>query len=317
MCNNSAIKTLVVNDDNVRLDKYIRTIFPNLKQSVIEKFLRKGLIKVNNQKVKASYMVSCGKTITIKYIDNDNYGINPEYKKSQSQSKPNTKLIKVLEENILYEDEYIIAINKPVGVVVQGGKNSISDVLNYIKSGETLRIVHRIDRDTSGIVIFARNVMTAKYLMEEFKTRKIDKTYLALTVGVPDKDSGVIDYPLVKKYIAGQEKVVVDTNSLHNATTYFYILDKFRYNVAYLKLKPITGRTHQLRVHLTHINCPILGDGKYGGKKAFIGGITNRIHLHAYSLSLKLANDREITLTAPLAKHIEHSIKILSLSHAI
>ncbi len=315
MCNSSAIKTLVVNNDNVRLDKYIRTIFPNLKQSVIEKSLRKGLIKVNDQKVKASYRVSCGKTITIKYIDNDNDGINPECKKPES--KPNTQLIKVLEENILYEDEYIIAINKPVGIVVQGGKSSISDVLNYIKSGETLRIVHRIDRDTSGIVIFARNVMAAKHLMEEFKTRKIDKTYLALTVGVPYQDSGVIDYPLVKKYISGQEKVVVDTNSLHNATTCFYILDKFRHNVAYLKLKPVTGRTHQLRVHLAHINCPILGDGKYGGKKAFIGGIMNRIHLHAYSLSLKLANNREITLTAPIAKHIEHSIKILSLSHSI
>jgi 23S rRNA pseudouridine955/2504/2580 synthase len=311
MCNNFTIKTLTVNYGNVRLDKYIRKIFPDLKQSIIEKYLRKGLITVNNQKVKSSYRVSCRDTIVVKYIDN----INSEYKKPEL--KPNTKLIKILRENILYEDEYIVAINKPAGVVVQGGKNSISDVLNYVRSGEMLRIVHRIDRDTSGVVIFARNAMVAKYLMEEFKTRKVDKTYLALVVGIPDKDSGIIDYPLVKKYIAGQEKVVVDINSLHNAVTYFYVLDKLRDGVAYLKLKPITGRTHQLRVHLAHINCPILGDGKYGGRRAFISGTINKMHLHAHSLSLRLVDDREITITAPISKHIEQSIEMLSPSHVI
>lgn len=300
------IKTISVKDDNVRLDRYIRRIFPDLKQSVIEKSLRKGLIKVDDCKAKSSDRVNSGQTITLKHL---NYIEN-----ANSDCKYNEKLVNLLRENILYEDEYILAINKPAGVIVQGGvkvKISMSDLLDQIREGETFKIVHRLDRDTSGVIIFARNANVARYLMEEFKGRRVKKTYLALTSGIPSKDSGTIDYPLVKKYVSGQEKVVVDENSPQNATTHFSIIAKSKHNVAYLKLQPITGRTHQLRAHLAHINCPILGDGKYGGKKAFIDGIANKIHLHSHSLSLKLPNNKEITITAPITKHIEKSIEAL------
>ncbi|AAS14139.1 ribosomal large subunit pseudouridine synthase C, putative [Wolbachia endosymbiont of Drosophila melanogaster] len=301
-----SIKTILIEDDNVRLDRYIRRIFPDLKQSVIEKSLRKGLIKVNDCKAKSSDRVNSGQTITLKHL---NYIEN-----ANSDRKYNEKLVNLLRENILYEDEYILAINKPAGVIVQGGvkvKISMSDLLDQIREGETFKIVHRLDRDTSGVIIFARNANVARYLMEEFKGRRVKKTYLALTSGIPSKDSGTIDYPLVKKYVSGQEKVVVDENSPQNATTHFSIIAKSKHNVAYLKLQPITGRTHQLRAHLAHINCPILGDGKYGGKKAFIDGIANKIHLHSHSLSLKLPNNKEITITAPITKHIEKSIEAL------
>ncbi len=300
------IKTISVKDDNVRLDRYIRRIFPDLKQSVIEKSLRKGLIKVDDCKAKSSDRVNSGQTITLKHL---NYIEN-----ANSDRKYNEKLVNLLRENILYEDEYILAINKPAGVIVQGGvkiKISMSDLLDQIREGETFKIVHRLDRDTSGVIIFARNANVARYLMEEFKGRRVKKTYLALNSGIPNKDSGTIDYPLVKKYVSGQEKVVVDENSPQNATTHFSIIAKFKHNVAYLKLQPITGRTHQLRAHLAHINCPILGDGKYGGKKAFIDGVANKIHLHSHSLSLKLPNNKEITITAPITKHIEKSIEAL------
>jgi 23S rRNA pseudouridine955/2504/2580 synthase len=110
---------------------------------------------------------------------------------------------------------------------------------------------------------------------------------------------------LAKKYISGQEKVVIDENSPQNATTRFSIMATLEHNVAYLKLQPITGRTHQLRAHLAHINCPILGDSKYGGRKAFIDGIANKIHLHSYSLSLKLPNGKKITITALPPEHIK------------
>ncbi|WP_264723326.1 RluA family pseudouridine synthase [Wolbachia endosymbiont (group A) of Sphecodes monilicornis] len=301
-----SIKTILIEDDNVRLDRYIRRIFPDLKQSVIEKSLRKGLIKVDDCKAKSSDRVNSGQTITLKHL---NYIEN-----ANSDRKYNEKLVNLLRENILYEDEYILAINKPAGVIVQGGvkvKISMSDLLDQIREGETFKIVHRLDRDTSGVIILARNANVARYLMEEFKGRRVKKTYLALTSGIPSKDSGTIDYPLVKKYVSGQEKVVVDENSPQNATTHFSIIAKSKHNVAYLKLQPITGRTHQLRAHLAHINCPILGDGKYGGKKAFIDGIANKIHLHSHSLSLKLPNNKEITITAPITKHIEKSIEAL------
>ncbi|AAW70797.1 RluA family pseudouridine synthase [Wolbachia endosymbiont of Brugia malayi] len=382
------IKTISVKDNNVRLDRYIRRIFPNLKQSVIEKSLRRGLIKVNDCKAKSSDRVNSGQIITIKYLD--------YIENANSDCKHNEKLVELLRSNILYEDEYILAINKPAGVIVQGGikvKISISDLLDQVREGETFKIVHRLDRDTSGAIIFARNANVARYLMEEFKGRRVKKTYLALTSGIPSKNRGVIDYPLVKKYVSGQEKVVIDKNSPQDATTRFSIIAKFKLNkplvqrpiiqvadtqlyehcnlslsrvchlsslsscyssallchlsapilvssktdhkqahyttfsikkldssimcrndtrsVAYLKLQPITGRTHQLRTHLAYINCPILGDGKYGGKKAFVDGIASKIHLHSYSLSLKLPNNKKITITAPLPEHIKKSIEAL------
>ena len=300
-------KTILVEDNNVRLDRYIRRIFPNLKQSAIEKSLRKGLIEVDDCKAKSSDRVNSGQTITLKHL---NYIEN-----ANSDRKYNEKLVNLLRENILYEDKYILAINKPAGVIVQGGikvKISISDLLNQVREGEVFKIVHRLDRDTSGVIIFARNASVARYLMEEFKGRRIKKIYLALTSGIPSKDNGIIDYPLVKKYISGQEKVVIDEDSPQNATTHFSIISRLKHNIAYLKLQPITGRTHQLRAHLAHINCPILGDGKYGGKKAFIDGVVNQIHLHSHSLSLKLPNNKEITITAPIPRHIEKSIEVLS-----
>ena len=291
-----------VNDDDVRLDRYIRRLFPNMKQSVIEKSLRNGLIKINGSKVKSNYRVSHGEILTLNQIENIREPVN----------KTNTRLIEVLKKNILYEDEYILAINKPIGVIVQGGKINISDVLDQIKSKETFKIVHRLDRDTSGVIIFARNAKVAQFLMEEFRERRVKKTYLALTSGIPNRDNGIIDYPLVKKYIFGQEKVIVDETSTQTAITHFSILEKLKHNVAYLKLQPITGRTHQLRVHLNHINCSILGDGKYGGRKAFVSGVTNKIHLHSHSLFLYLPNGQDITITAPISEHMRQSIRFLS-----
>lgn len=195
-----SIKTILIEDDNVRLDRYIRRIFPDLKQSVIEKSLRKGLIKVDDCKAKSSDRVNSGQTITLKHL---NYIEN-----ANSDRKYNEKLVNLLRENILYEDEYILAINKPAGVIVQGGvkvKISMSDLLDQIREGETFKIVHRLDRDTSGVIIFARNANVARYLMEEFKGRRV-KTYLALTSGIPSKDSGTIDYPLVKNMFQVKKK---------------------------------------------------------------------------------------------------------------
>ncbi|MGL9732897.1 MAG: RluA family pseudouridine synthase [Wolbachia sp.] len=300
------ITTIPIENNNVRLDRCIRRIFPDLKQSIIEKSLRRELIKVDGCKAKSSDRVSSGQIITIKHLDYIN--------NTNSECKYNKELVNLLKDNILYEDEYILAINKPLGVIVQGGvkvKISISDLLDQIREGETFKIVHRIDRDTSGVIIFARNANIAKYLMEEFKARRVKKTYLALTSGIPSKNRGIIDYPLAKKYILGQEKVIIDENSSRNATTRFSIIARLEHNVAYLELQPITGRTHQLRVHLAHINCPILSDGKYGGRKAFIEGIVNKIHLHSYSLSFKLPNGKKNTIIALPPEHFKNSLEAL------
>ncbi|GHM58440.1 MAG: pseudouridine synthase [Candidatus Mesenet longicola] len=297
---------ILIDSNDVRIDRYIRRIIPNLKQSVIEKSLREGLIKVDGCKVKSSYRTKIGQSLIVENLDYVSY--------LNSDRKRNDKITNILQNNVLYEDEYIISINKPQGITVQGGTKvqiSIDDLLDQIKVGEKFKLVHRLDRDTSGVLLLARNAEAASYLMQEFKNRRIKKIYLALTSGIPTQNSGFIDLPLVKKYVFGQEKVVVDENLGQSAITQFSVIKKWQSKVAYLKLKPLTGRTHQLRVHMSYIKCPIVGDGKYGGKSAFIAGIANKVHLHAHSISFKLPSNKTITITAPVPEYLENSIKYL------
>lgn len=297
---------VLIDSDNVRIDRYLRRIISDLKQSVIEKSLRKGLIKIDGCKVKSNYRTKVGQSLTIENLDYVSY--------LNSDKKCNEKITKMLQSNILYEDEYIISINKPQGITVQGGTKvqvSIDDLLDQIKVGEKFKLVHRLDRDTSGVLLLARNAEVAGYLMQEFKNRRVEKVYLTLTSGIPNQDSGLINFPLVKKYVFGQEKVVVDENLGQSAITQFSVIKKWQSRVAYLKLKPLTGRTHQLRAHMSYIKCPIVGDGKYGGRNAFIAGIGNKVHLHAYSISFKLPNDKTITITAPVPEYLENSIRFL------
>lgn len=296
----------LIDSSDVRVDRYLRRIVPNLKQSVIEKSLRKGLIKIDGCKVKSSYRTKVGQSLTIENLDHVSY--------LNSDKKRNEKITNILQNSILYEDEYIISINKPQGIVVQGGTKvqvSIDDLLDQIKVGERFKLVHRLDRDTSGVLLLARNAEVASHLMQEFKNRKVEKIYLALTFGIPTQNSGFINLPLVKKYVFGQEKVVVDENLGQNAITQFSVIKKWQSKVAYLKLKPLTGRTHQLRAHMSYIKCPIVGDGKYGGKNAFIAGIANKVHLHAHSISFKLPNNKTVTITAPVPEYLENSIRFL------
>ncbi|XGA08340.1 MAG: RluA family pseudouridine synthase [Wolbachia endosymbiont of Xenopsylla cheopis] len=297
---------ILIDSNDVRIDRYIRRIIPNLKQSVIEKSLREGLIKVDGCKVRSSYRTKIGQSLIVENLDYVSY--------LNSDRKRNDKITNILQNNVLYEDEYIISINKPQGITVQGGTKvqiSIDDLLDQIKVGEKFKLVHRLDRDTSGVLLLARNAEAASYLMQEFKNRRIKKIYLALTSGIPTQNSGFIDLPLVKKYVFGQEKVVVDENLGQSAITQFSVIKKWQSKVAYLKLKPLTGRTHQLRVHMSYIRCPIVGDGKYGGKSAFIASIANKVHLHAHSISFKLPNNKTITITAPVPEYLENSIKYL------
>ncbi|UWI83069.1 RluA family pseudouridine synthase [Wolbachia endosymbiont of Howardula sp.] len=301
------ITTILIEEDGVRLDRYMRTLFPHLKQSSIERSLREGLIKIDDHKIKSNYRIHSRQILTIKnlvYIEQINSNI-----------KYNTQLLELIRSNILYEDDYILAINKPIGLIVQGGikvKMNISDLLHQIRETKTFKIVHRLDKDTSGVIIFASNTQVARHLMEEFKARRIHKTYLALTVGIPSRNQGLIDLPITKRNIYGKEKMVVDPQSNQNAITRFCILKRLQYNIAHLQLNPITGRTHQLRAHLAYINCPILGDGKYGGKKAFVQGMINKMHLHASSISVTLPNNKTINITAPLPIHMRQSLELLN-----
>ncbi|WP_249549197.1 RluA family pseudouridine synthase [Anaplasma phagocytophilum] len=284
----------------MRLDRYVRSILPGVPQALVEKLLRKGGIRLNNSKALASSRVQRGDTISIFNVD----GISS--KSNEAKEVHDDSLLRLVRDNIIYKDENIIAINKPAGVNVQGGTKvsiSLSDLLNKIIPGEQLYIVHRLDRDTSGVLIIVRRQSVARILSEELRFRRVRKEYLAVTKGVPASNRGEITMPIYCKKQTGEGETLIPKE----AKTVFSVLRSCK-NHAVVLLSPITGRKHQLRIHLSQFCCPIIGDTKYS-KNAEVQQ-RNSLHLHAFRISLKLF-DREIVIKAPVPEYMVVTINEL------
>lgn len=311
-------KILIVKkgESEVRLDRLIKKHAPNYTQSLVEKHLRKGLIKIDGKKSKSNYRVSEGEKIEIPVIEQT---LRAKEKKERPKLSLSPDQIKEIQNWVIYKDKDIIAINKPYGIASQGGTKvgiSVDGVLDYLKFDyeERPRLVHRIDKDTSGLMVIARREDVARKFGELFKTKNLKKTYLAVTVGVPSPREAIIKAPLLtKSKIGNQEKTVVDAEGKTSITEY-KTLDHAGDKLALVELNPITGRTHQLRVHMDYLGTPILGDGKYGGKEAFISGQSNKLHLHAYMITiLHGSGKKSIDLKAPLPKHFKDTLSLLGL----
>ena len=220
-------------------------------------------------------------------------------------------------------DKNIFAINKPKGLAVQSGtkiEKSVNDYLKYLKdnNGEIPKLVHRLDKDTSGILILAKNRESADLLSNYFKNKdqNIDKIYLALVIGKFSKDQGEINIPLLKKVENGVEKVYKDEKEGKDAITLYKVIGySTKYNVSLVEVKILTGRTHQIRVHMKEIGHPILGDGKYGSKKAFIDGLSNDMHLHAYYIKIKNFFDKDLEIKAPLSQEFKKTLNKLGIKN--
>ena len=264
--------------EGMRLDRYIRHFIGPINQSLIENMLRKKDIVVNGSKVKSSYRMCIGDEVSIykeivkkKCNDNNVKDIEDDF-------------IKLIKDSIIHMDDNIIAFNKPAGVSVQGGSGirySMDDCMEYFKydNDEKPRIIHRLDRDTTGVVVFARNRKVASDISRWFRDRTIEKEYLAKVHGVIKKESGIIKDSLTEKVISNERMIVVDTIG-HEAITNFSVLERDLNNKQTLvKLIPKTGRKHQIRVHLKHYGNCILGDKKYGIRDCY-----KKLHLHAWKL---------------------------------
>ncbi len=290
-------------EDGTRLDRVIRNRFPIIKQGELEKLLRLGKILVDKKKVKAGIRVEFGQEIDLKF-DLNKYYSKPLSPKTNipnpviSQSA-RRKATSIIESWKIDETSDWIAINKPEGIAVQGGSRVSYHIDGLLQDGfgdKRPRLVHRIDKDTSGILLLAKNKQTARLFTQYFREQSISKTYIAFCIGKISK-SGKISEPVAKLLQKGIEKMTVDYDQGLTAISLF---ERLFYNsgISLVCLRPLTGRTHQLRVHMDFNGTPILGDGKYAGNKAHpTGKFARKLHLHAHFMTLP--NGHLITAKVP------------------
>lgn len=302
-------------DRDIRLDKWFKKHFPQVSHSSIEKALRKGQIKVSGQKVTSSYKVLNGDIIRVPPMN-----VNPLYaeKNRTPEVTLTKKQIKDIQKAVIYKDDNLLVLNKPRGLATQGGNKvrvSIDSYAEHLKFelDNKPKIVHRLDKDTSGVLLMGRNDYYTRELTKLFRDKAIKKKYLAFVVGSPKDEQGKINLPISKSTQGDIEKMVIDTSCTKEALTHYKVIDKIKDKIALLELTPITGRTHQLRVHLSEIGFPILGDGKYGAKDAFISKLSRFMHLHAHSISFVDSEGKRRSFIAPIPPHFEETQEITGL----
>ena len=291
-------------DEGQRLDRWLQQKYPHITYIFIQKALRKGDIRLDGKKVEGKERLELGQQIRLPPA----FFHAPEPGAFRPLSDDEIKTAKYM---VTWQDDDIIALNKPYGLATQGGTKTFKHVDRLLHAftdpfGDRPKLVHRLDKDTSGIMIAAKSRRVASLLGNFFKERAIDKTYLAITLGVPRTHRDTINLPLLKTSTPDGEKVVVDKQEGKPAVTIYDTLSFSGKEVALVGLRPETGRMHQLRAHLAHINCPILGDRKYGGmilEGPLAEAAQQRMWLHALYLHLPHPITEEpLDLFAPVPK---------------
>ena len=295
--------TVELTYNNMRLDKWIRNKVGNIPQSLIEKSIRAGKIKVNKKKVKSSFKVQTNDKIN---IFNLNFKVNIIQKKKIFN--PSKEIIKSNENLIIDNNDDFIVINKSAGISVQGGTKSKKNLIDIFAKSKIFQdtkpfSVHRLDKDTSGVFIMAKNRQTAQLLTSLFRLRKVHKTYLAICNGEIDKDSGEWTDDLLR-YDNGKKII-------EKAKTIFKVLDK-NSNSSFLEMKPITGRKHQLRKQLFNIGHSIYGDKKYRSSIS-TKGLNKELMLHSYQIKFMI-NNKKYTYKALLPDYFKNLLKIKRLN---
>jgi 23S rRNA pseudouridine955/2504/2580 synthase len=287
--------------DGLRLDKFLCKKF-DISFGLSQKIIREKKIKVNGIRVDAAHKVQDADQVEI-FFDLQN-----RTQKAKVKPKISPEKIKKFSSWIVFEDENLIAINKPSGLATQGGSAIEISVDDFLLD-QKLQLVHRLDKDTSGILLLAKNNASAQFLIDAFKSKTIKKTYLALAFGVMTKNSGVINIPLRKQLVGKNEKVRPDFSLGKEAITEFKVLKQFTSH-SLLELRPLTGRTHQLRVHCKELGHPILNDVKYGGLPVLRKDLCKRLCLHAYEIEIANYFGKRLKITTELPEFcLTHKIQ--------
>lgn len=294
-------------DDGIRLNRWFLKEYPSLTLGRLQKLLRTKQIKVDGKKAEANTRLSAGQELRLPPLDNEKAVKNPAV-----VSKSDTDFIQSM---VVFKDDNIIVLNKPSGLAVQGGTNTdrhIDGMLEALKfeNSEKPKLVHRIDKDTSGVLVLARNRRYAELLTKAFREHMLQKTYLVLAIGNLKNPEGEIKIALDK---VGEKMEPSDEGK--KAVTRFKVLDTAGEKFTLLTAEPLTGRTHQIRAHMECAGCPILGDNKYFGqsRKRF-PELSSKLHLHAYKIDLSPVYNKKLVVKAPLPDYFKNDIKFLGLN---
>ncbi|ESR26545.1 RluA family pseudouridine synthase [Lutibaculum baratangense] len=303
-------------EGGMRLDRWFRQLFPHVTQGQIQKLLRTGQIRVDGARAKAADRLEEGQEVRIPPLP----AAPPE-----DADKPKKTLSAAdrafLKRITLYEDDDLLVLNKPSGLAVQGGSKTVRHLDGLLEAMEEdpekrPRLVHRLDRDTSGVMVIAKRRSVASSLGKLFQTRTVRKIYWAVVNGVPKPPQGKIDFALVKTGGPEGERVRKarpgEQKEAQTAITRYAVVDRAAQKYALVSLKPTTGRQHQLRAHMSIIGHPILGDNKYEGDREIPDGIAKRLHLHARRVTFPHPSGRgTVDVTAPLPEHMEATLQAL------
>lgn len=302
--------TVETDDDGIRLDRWFKRHLPDASFNIVSRWARTGQLRVDGKRATPGDRLEAGQILRVPPAD----------VAAAATARPARKRRELTDDEmefalsmVIHRDDAAIVLNKPAGLATQGGtktENHVDGLLDALTFGLDNRpkLVHRLDKDTSGALLVARTSRAAGHFAKAFSSRTARKVYWALVVGVPAIEDGFIDLPIGKQPGSGGEKMHVDEKDGASARTRYRIVERAGNTCAWVELQPYTGRTHQLRVHMAAIGHPIVGDGKYGGKEAFLTGtISRKMHLHARRIRIDHPKGEQIDVRADLPPHMKDS----------
>ena len=309
--------TVDEDDDGIRLDRWFKRHQPDISFNIVSRWARTGQLRLGGKRAAPGDRVEAGQQIRIPPVEAQPA---PSARPQPRRDPVTAEEAEFVRSLVIEQGPHAFVLNKPPGLATQGGTkthNHLDRLLGGLEDDEGNRpkLVHRLDKDTSGVLLVARSARAAAFFSKSFASRTAKKVYWALVIGVPPGEEGEIDLPLAKQPGTGGEKMHVDPENGLAARTRWRMVDRAGNRAAWLELQPLTGRTHQLRAHLAAIGFPIVGDGKYGGVDAQLtGGISRKLHLHARRLKIDAPDNGVIDVTAELPEHFEQSLEMLGFS---
>ena len=311
--------TVTEEDDGIRLDRWFRRNLPEAAFGMIARWARTGQLRIDGKRAAPGDRIEAGQVIRVPPIEEEKVADRPA-PKVEALTEDEIDFVRAL---VIEADPAAIVINKPPGLATQGGTKT-NDHLDRLLGGlvdegqPRPKLVHRLDKDTSGVLLVARTPRAAAFFSKAFSGRTARKVYWALVVGVPSVEDGLIDLPIAKQPGTGGEKMHVDEGGGQAARTRYRVIERAGNRAAWVELQPHTGRTHQLRVHMAAIGHPIVGDGKYAGQEAFLtGAISRKLHLHARRLRIDHTDGGRIDVTAEPPEHFRESLAMLGFDPTI